>query len=282
MAPASDFLQPVRRCRCRRPLFHGERPGSERPSTPGCNAILGCRNGGVYRNLRSADVLGRGAGRINWPPHNSFLTPLRMRILHVIPSVSSSQGGPSRAIVEMERVLSARGIDVTTATTNDDGDSRTLAFPCGKPVAGISRPRWYFGRTRRFYKLSIGLAGWLHKNVPAYDVVHVHGLFSFAPVIAAWFARRTGVPHVIRPYGVLAKYGMTKRHPFLKRLSLAVIERGLLRSASAVQFTSAGERREAEALGLRFNSVVIPLGIDVSASEEADARWRPNNRTELL
>ena len=62
-----------------------------------------------------------------------------MKVLHVIPSVSPVHGGPSRAIVDIERALAERGIEVTTVTTNDDGDSRTLPVPCGVPVADAFR-----------------------------------------------------------------------------------------------------------------------------------------------
>ena len=189
-----------------------------------------------------------------------------MRVLQVIPSVSPVHGGPSRAIVDIERALTARGIEVTTVTTNDDGDARTLAVPCGVPVATPCATRWYFPRSTVFFKVSVGLGRWLRENIAAFDVVHAHALFSFAPVAAAFLARRAGVPYVLRPLGVLAPYGMTRHHPFLKKASFALIERRLLESASAVHFTSSAEQAEAEALGLKCNGVSIPLGIDLNGS----------------
>src|SRR5262249_26163079 len=79
---------------------------------------------------------------------------------------------------------------------------------------------------------------------------------------AAYLARRMQVPYVLRPLGVLAPYGLTERRPRLKKLSLSLLERRLIRSASAMHFTSHAEASEAEALNLTFNGVVIPLGID--------------------
>jgi glycosyltransferase involved in cell wall biosynthesis len=183
-----------------------------------------------------------------------------MKILHVIPSVSPLHGGPSRAIVDMERALAARGIEVTTVTTNDDGDRGTLPVECGRPVTTPHATRWYFPRTAVTFKVSLRLGQWLRKSVKEFDVVHAHALFSFAPVTAAIIARRAGVPYVLRPLGVLANYGMTRHHPLLKRVSFALIERRLVESASAVHFTSMSEQVEAEALGLKCRSVVIPLG----------------------
>jgi glycosyltransferase involved in cell wall biosynthesis len=193
-----------------------------------------------------------------------------MRVLHVIPSVSPVHGGPSQAILDIERALSARGIDVTTVTTDDDGDNRKLKVPCWVPVATPYATRWYFPRTTQFFKVSIGLGRWLRKNLATFDIVHSHALFSFAPVVSAFIAQHTGVPYVLRPLGVLANYGMTKHHPTLKRISFAMIERRLIRQASAVHFTSLAEQTEAELLGLNCQSVVIPLGVDVTMVPNKD------------
>jgi glycosyltransferase involved in cell wall biosynthesis len=206
-----------------------------------------------------------------------------MKILHVIPSVSPVHGGPSRAIVDIEQALAARGIEVTTVTTNDDGDGRTLPVQCGKPVATPFATRWYFPRTTVSFKVSVGLGQWLRKNAKAFDVVHAHALFSFAPVAAAFIARQAGVPYVLRPLGVLARYGMTQHHPMLKRVSLALIERRLIESANAVHFTSLAEQGEAEALGLKCQSVLIPLGIDVgSAPKNIRVRTQERGAFDLL
>ena len=201
-----------------------------------------------------------------------------MKVLHVIPSISLTQGGPSRAMLHMEQALAARGIEVTTATTNDDGGARTLAVKCNTPIAAAHATRWYFDRTTVFYKVSLGLACWLSQNIGGFDVVHAHALFSFAPVTAAMFARRARVPYVLRPLGVLERYGMSQRK-MLKSISYPLVERGLLESAAAVHFTSRAEQSEAGALGVRCKGVVIPLGIDIG---EAPIRKTSSGRVGLL
>ena len=196
-----------------------------------------------------------------------------MNILHVIPSVAAADGGPSRAMIEIERALAARGLKCTTVTSNA-GLAEVL--PLGRPVATAFAMRWYFPATTGFYKASLGLARWLARNIGDFDVLHAHALFSFAPVIAAHLARRAGVPYVLRPLGVLNAYGMQERRPWLKKLSLALIERRLIESAGAVHFTSIAEQTEAEALGLRCKSVVIPLGVELpQAGRRARKRGGP-------
>jgi len=51
-----------------------------------------------------------------WPDSS-----IAMRVLHVIPSIAPTSGGPSRAMVEIERALAGCGVEVTTVTTDDDG-----------------------------------------------------------------------------------------------------------------------------------------------------------------
>lgn len=193
-----------------------------------------------------------------------------MRVLHVIPSVAAADGGPSRAMAEIERALAGRGIACTTATT--DAGLSGQGLPYGEPVTGAAATRYYFPATTGFYKVSLGLARWLAANIRRFDVVHVHALFSFAPVVAGLLARRARLPYVVRPLGVLTAYGMAERRPLLKKLSFALMERHLLEQASAVHFTSGAEQAEAEALGIRCKGVVIPLGIDLGGVAQAAER----------
>ncbi len=122
--------------------------------------------------------------------------------------------------------------------------------------------RWYFPKQTEIYKVSVPLYRWLRREVHQFDLVHVHAVFSFPSVAAAWAARRAGIPYVVRPLGVLNYYGMTKRRSVLKRISVATIEGPILRDAAAVHFTSQQEQKEAEALNWPFRSVIIPHGLE--------------------
>jgi glycosyltransferase involved in cell wall biosynthesis len=162
----------------------------------------------------------------------------------------------------MERVLAGRGVEVVTATTDDDGHGARLATPLGVPVVDECATRFYFSRQTATYKVSLPLLGWLRREVPQFDVVHVHALFSFAPVAAAMVARRAGVPYIIRPLGVLNRYGMVKRRSLPKAVSVRLIEGRLLRDASFVHFTAEQEQQEAGALGVPLRGRIVPLGIE--------------------
>lgn len=131
------------------------------------------------------------------------------------------------------------------------------------------RHRHSFPKRLEFYKVSPGFARWIFWNVRNYDLVHIHALFSFTSVAAAWAARRAGVPYVVRPLGTLNQYGVTQRRPWLKRLSLKLIEGPILRHAAAVHFTAEAEREEAESLGIPMRSAIVPLGIASPPQQDA-------------
>lgn len=187
-----------------------------------------------------------------------------MRVLHVIPSVAAAHGGPSRAVVLMENALGDLGLSVTTATTDDDGPGRRMTCTLNRPVVEDLITRWYFHKDTEFYKLAWSFVPWVKGNVTRFDVVHIHAMFSFTSIVAAWAARRAGVPYIIRPLGTLTNYGRKKRRPRLKELSLKWIEGPLLRDAAAVHFTSLDEQREAAECGVPMRGVVIPLGIEAA------------------
>ncbi len=185
-----------------------------------------------------------------------------LRILHVIPSLGPQRGGPSVVARSLAEGLAQAGMTVDVATTDDNGTGR-LQVPLGQPVAEGSVSYWYFPRQTRFYTGSWPLARWLARQVGSYDLVHIHALFSFASLAASTVAARRGVPYIVRPLGVLNRYGMARRRPLFKRLSFALIERHILANAATVHYTSAQERQEASDLGVPHRAVVIPLPVDL-------------------
>jgi glycosyltransferase involved in cell wall biosynthesis len=185
-----------------------------------------------------------------------------MRVLHVIPSLAACQGGPTVAMGVIERALLAEGVEVETIATDDAGRGQRNGKGTGLPISENGCLRRYFRKNTEFYTVSLSMMRWLRKEVRNYDLVHIHALFSFASIAAGFAARSAGVPFIFRPFGVLNRYGVTQRRPFLKKLSLRWVEGPLLTAATAMHFTSQDEADQAASLNIPFRSVILPLGLE--------------------
>jgi len=189
-----------------------------------------------------------------------------MKVLHVIPSLSLTEGGPTRALAAIEQALGVQGISVETASTDDAGPGRHNGKPLAQPLPENGAVHWYFAKRTDFYKWSPAFARWIRKEIRGYDLLHIHAVFSFTSTTAAHAARAAGVPYIVRPLGTLSDYGMTRRRPWLKAASMRFIDGPLLRDAAAVHFTSDEEAMEARKLGLPLKEAVIPLSVVLPAN----------------
>ena len=200
-----------------------------------------------------------------------------MRVLHVIPSVGPLRGGPSVVVRQLARSLVKAGIETHVATTNDNADG-LLDVPLNVPVGDDGVTYWYFPRQIGFYTVSWPLAAWLRDNVARFDVVHIHALFSFASLLAAFWARRRGVPYIVRPLGTLNTWGMTNRRPWLKQWSFRLLESRVTAHATLMHYTSEDERRQASSLGITTTAAIIPNAV---ADPEAEPAVRGAFRRKL-
>jgi glycosyltransferase involved in cell wall biosynthesis len=208
-----------------------------------------------------------------------------VKVLHVIPSVGPLHGGPSLVTRVLARGLSDRGIETDVVCTDDNFGSR-IRVPLNKPVRQDGATFRYFARQLKFYTCSLPLARWLWQHIPDYDVIHIHALFSWSSTVAAVTSRIKGRPYIVRPLGVLSRWGMKNRRPLFKRLSFRLCETRILRGAYAVQFTSELERREAEDLKVDCSVAMIPNPVDlVDAPAASIGRFRsryPGTEAKIL
>jgi glycosyltransferase involved in cell wall biosynthesis len=186
-----------------------------------------------------------------------------MRVLHVIPSVAPWRGGPSVAIRAVARGLARQGLDTHVATTNDNQPT-LLDVPLGRPVDEDGVTYHYFPRQTGFYICSLPFSTWLWRRAAEYDLIHIHTVFSYCSNAAAWIAYRKTIPYIIRPLGVLNRWGFENRRPVLKQMSFVLIEKRLLGRAAVVQYTTEQERDEATCLGFPHRPVVIPNPVEMT------------------
>ena len=101
-----------------------------------------------------------------------------MKVLHIIPGIAPRYGGPSRAILEMSRVLKTRGVESLVVTTDADGPGR-LPVELGRPITYRGIETIFFSRQwSEAFKYSRPLACWLKAHVKNFDLVRIDAIFS--------------------------------------------------------------------------------------------------------
>ena len=190
-----------------------------------------------------------------------------MRILHVIPSVAAARGGPSQAVIEMVSALRSQGVDAEILTTNDNG-ADLLDVPLCQRSEYLKTPINFFPRFSpsipaiREFIFSGELTAWLWKQIKNYDLLHVHGIFSYPSTIAMTVARAQNIPYINRPFGQLCQWSLQQKQ-YKKELYLNLIEKANLQGTKSMHLTSAQEQKELELLGWNLSSFVVPHGLDL-------------------
>jgi len=188
-----------------------------------------------------------------------------MRILHIIASLAPRLGGPSAAAPAMASALAERGHDVHIVTSNFGGAPAECG-PLGVPVPTEGYTTWTFeARAIGPYAFSLPMARALRRQVPAADVVHLHSLYLLHSAVGGAYARRFGVPYIVRPHGTLDAY-IRRRHRARKAVYEWLIERRNLAGADAIHYTSESEEAQAREAGVLTRGYVIPLGVSLPPS----------------
>lgn len=170
-----------------------------------------------------------------------------MSIAHVVPSLETRHGGPSRSVRELAAAQARLGADVGLYTTTSDtagtdpAEERVHVFARGRPAA---------------FCPSRGLRAALRRAAPG--VVHHHALW-LRTLHYARLAASHGVL-VISPRGMMSRWAWS-HHRARKRLAAFCLHPGALARAAGWHATSEREAEEIRSLGFAQPICVAPNGI---------------------
>lgn len=194
-----------------------------------------------------------------------------MKILHLIPYMHPSAGGPpvvvDRWCVELQKL----GVDVDVLTTDaysqGSADDQWLnQYQQNYPITALS------GAGPNGFGYSTQLRQQFLKLLPSVDLVHVHNLWGYTNQLAARYCPRYKVPFVVSSHGMLDPHSVG--HKWIrKKVYGGLLEWPALRKASGVVFTHAEEERLA-----RQTCSSLPQGIVVPLATEDPPSM---NRAEL-
>lgn len=176
-----------------------------------------------------------------------------MRVVHVIPSVARSDGGPAEVLRGIVPDLQRAGCEVRLVTTSKGNPTRG-DFPPDTPT-DVSMVRWPTAGT-----FAPSLAWKLWKAVGWADVVHVHSIHTFPTTIAMLICVLRTKPVVLQPHGALDLYQLRRRSK-LKELYTRVIDRTGMRSVRSVIYNSAHELEDGEQFLPNMRQRNISLGV---------------------
>jgi len=190
-----------------------------------------------------------------------------MRIFHVIPSLDASAGGPTTALIGMASAQARAGLDVSVLTTWREGQSPLAVKEFEQAGVKVTQVGPVAGALRRHPDL----ATQIDRLAGEGDVVHIHSVWEEPQHLAARAAIKQGKPYIITPHGMLDPWSLAQKK-WRKRLYMAWRLRRDLNQASALHFTTEAERDACGALGLKPQSVIIPLGISWHEFETLPSR----------
>ena len=214
-----------------------------------------------------------------------------MRILHIIPSISSYHGGPSHAIFQYVNYQHKAGLKPAILTTDfllDDYKDKVKEYPI------FIFPKFNFNlRLISDYSISLKLIIWLIFNINKFDLIHIHSLFNFPATFTMLIARIYKKKYILRTIGQLMDWSL-KQGYFYKKIYLLLIERSNIEAASSIHMTS---EIEVSQFKNNFNNkkiINLPIGvslpvIDIKEKQKTSnlnyvflSRIHPKKQLELL
>jgi glycosyltransferase involved in cell wall biosynthesis len=180
----------------------------------------------------------------------------QLRVLQVTASVAPRDGGPSVAVLALDRAFRDQGVASTVCSTDADGSHGRLSADEQLRICQAGDVRLFRVHWPRRLKTSIGMARSLYRLVRSADIVHIHYLHAWSSLVAALYSRMLGKPYVLQPHGGLEPYHMAKS-PRVK--ALFELLSGTLRHADALVVATEAEAAHITSVP-RSRHLLVPLG----------------------
>lgn len=189
-----------------------------------------------------------------------------MRVLHVLPTLSPTYGGPVSGASAIAKFSTQQGVpSFVYPPWGTWGGGRSLAYLPGPAQFAC-----------------------LVRQVKSMDIVMVHGIWTLATSIAALLAGYHAIPYIVNLHGMLDRWSL-RRSRWKKQFYGALIERSVLRRASGMRFLNEEELEEARDFGLEAPAFILPNGVAMDEFADLPSRNNPaspfhhlQNRTVVL
>lgn len=154
-----------------------------------------------------------------------------MKILQIVSSVSDSYGGPVIGAKNLAKAFASHGHKISIY-----GTRKGLERVQEKLLHGYKLYEFPTQKPHRYY-YSPQLSTFLKKTIKEYDIVHIHGLWTYPTFIVARICRVNNIPYIIRTCGMLDFWSISQKK-IKKMLYFHLIEKRNIKMASFIQFST--------------------------------------------
>jgi glycosyltransferase involved in cell wall biosynthesis len=202
-----------------------------------------------------------------------------MKVLRIVGGLDPAFGGPVESAVNQCLAAQMAGVE------------NTLLYPCRPSLSGenhsaLERLRVAGVATRSFrisrvagrqsdrWALSAGLSVWTVRKLKHYDVIHLHGAWGAAQLVALEAAQYLGRPCVMTPHESLTRFDIANSGsvpPQVKRM----LHRRYMSKLALIVFSSSLEARDSMLEHARARAVVLPHPVTGIAATGAPTARRP-------
>ena len=182
-----------------------------------------------------------------------------MRVIHTIAGLHPRGGGPTRTVTRLAECLAVEGrVSVSLLSQGLIGET---IFPISEVKVNRHvamsplRRAIQFGLPLR--KLVIDTV----KTAPP-QIIHDHGIWSPANYFVSAIARRSNIPLIIHPRGMLEPWALEYRAK-KKKIAMFLYQKRILEAATLFIATAPQEKESLRRLGLKQPVAVIPNGVDL-------------------
>lgn len=173
-----------------------------------------------------------------------------MKIIHVINSMSTSHGGPTRTTLLTMQGTRSLGMDVEILTNQPaPGEEAVSDDPSIHYLSPIGFQEKHLGYSK-------AIAEELAKIENA-DIYHIQGIWLYSGYITVRYARKQRCPYLITLHGTLYPEALAKSS-FKKKTSLFLYQRRQLQQAACIHATCQEEMEHYRALGFTNPVAIVP------------------------
>jgi glycosyltransferase involved in cell wall biosynthesis len=181
------------------------------------------------------------------------------QIIHAVPSLGESGGGPPRSVSQLCNALCQQGRSIGIVTAVDPDDPIVPLDPLIKLSKLEGRGTSFFDRLR-----AADFGGELdqvHRSTPI-SVVHQHGIWLRSSHAVTGFAHANKLPLVVAPRGMLEPWAINNSK-WKKKLAWALYQQRDLSRATAFHATAQSEADSIRRLGFKQPIAIIPNGVEL-------------------